>query len=102
MQLLRNYIILNLENKDNSGTKRELDELGRLTILKEYREMLDIHYEDELFVWTYKNFIILIVIAKNVLLPEAIILLYAKCQRLLKLYLKQSAHRKEKEKAHSL
>lgn len=59
MQIVKNYIILKIEDNDNTGTYKKLDKLGRFTLYKEVRNLLDIHVGDEVFVWTYKNYIIL-------------------------------------------
>lgn len=59
MELIRDYIVLKVNDNTKSGTMRELDELGRLTILKENRDLLDIHTGDGLLIWTYNNYIIL-------------------------------------------
>lgn len=59
MEVIRDYIILKIEDKENEAIRRELDKLGRLTILKEIRDMLNIKTEDQMLVWTYENFIIL-------------------------------------------
>ncbi len=59
METIKNYIILKKEDENNVATKRELDKLGRLTIYKEIRKVLNIEPEDQLLVWTYKDMVIL-------------------------------------------
>ncbi len=59
MEVVREYIVLKVEDKTKTGIVRELDELGRLTIFKEIRDSLGINTGDQIFVWTYKNYIVL-------------------------------------------
>lgn len=59
MKIIKNYIILTLDDKDNIATKRMLDKLGRLTIFKEIREKLNIMTGDYMLIWTYKDSVIL-------------------------------------------
>ena len=59
MEIAKEFIVLKVEDKTKTGIVRELDELGRLTIFKEIRNSLGLNTGDQIFVWTYKNYIIL-------------------------------------------
>lgn len=59
MQIIDDYILLTMTDENNSGIKKKLDKLGRFTLYKGVRELLDIHSKDEMFVWIYGDCILL-------------------------------------------